>query len=108
MFVSAYPAHFILTIYLLLIMLIWSLAANKERASNIGRLKKTVKSHAIIIITFVLLSLPAIISYMAYLPLSARGSGASYERAMSNPLHPFFNLLPVSLTCIQRIAGACN
>ena len=51
-------------------------------------------------LVFLFLSLPAIVSYLQFLPLTERGSGATYEEAMSNPLHPiltfsFLTPLPV-------------
>lgn len=85
-FVTAYPADFILTCYFLLFILIWFLFKKNNRT------KKTLRSqlllHSIIAVSFLLLSLPAIISYAEFLPLTERGSGANYSDVMSNPLHP--------------------
>jgi hypothetical protein len=85
-FVSAYPADFIILIYLLLIFFVWQLYQAKfiRRQSILPPLKKIFIAGA----AFTLLSLPAILSYLQFLPLTERGSGASYVEAMSNPLHP--------------------
>lgn len=86
LFTTAYPADFILTCYLLLFVLIWHFASKKNRTGNI--LGRQLLLHSSILICFLLLSLPAIISYAEFLPLSERGSGAVYGQVMSNPLHP--------------------
>lgn len=85
-FTTAYPADFILTFYLLVFLLIWHLFQKKNRTTQLFWLQ--AKLHFIIFICFLLLSLPAIISYAQFLPLSERGSGATYEAVMSNPLNP--------------------
>jgi hypothetical protein len=85
-FVTAYPADFILTCYFLLFILIWFLL--KKNNSIRKTLRSQLLLHSIIAISFLLLSLPAIISYAEFLPLTERGSGANYSDVMSNPLHP--------------------
>jgi len=91
-FVSAYPAHFIITLYLLLASFIYhSFIGSRHRptlflktiATGIARLLPTI-------LCFILLALPAILSYSQYLPLSERGSGTTYEEVMSDSMHPFF------------------
>ncbi len=84
LFVTAYPADFVLTAYLLLTVLIVHLFSKAGRTEG-GR---QTGLHALLATCFFILSLPAIISYAEFLPLTQRGSGASYEQAMSNPLHP--------------------
>ncbi|MGV3528393.1 MAG: hypothetical protein ACO1OO_05805 [Flavisolibacter sp.] len=86
MFVSAYPADFILSGYLFLAVLVWWLwqAVNRKKIV----LTHALKLHLFIAVIFVLLSLPAIISYAEFLQLTERGSGAVYQDVMSNPLHP--------------------
>lgn len=85
-FVSAYPADFILVSYLLFFVLIWYLLQRENRSKKI--LWQQLKLNALVSIVFLLLSLPAIISYVEFLPLTERGSGATYEQAMTNYLHP--------------------
>lgn len=84
LFVTAYPADFVLTAYLLLAVLIVHLFSKAGRSE----VKRQTGLHALLATSFFILSLPAIISYAEFLPLTQRGSGASYEQAMSNPLHP--------------------
>jgi hypothetical protein len=88
MFVTAYPAHFILLCYLLLALFIWvcfGVIKQKKDRALLWHLSKVSITGLLI---FVLLSLPAIISFAYYLPLSERGGGATFPDAMSNPLHP--------------------
>jgi hypothetical protein len=86
LFVTAYPADFILTGYLLLFVLIWHFFSKTNRG------KKNIQSqlllHLLLSVCFLLLSLPAIISYAEFLPLTERGAGASYSDVMSNSFHP--------------------
>lgn len=85
-FVTAYPADFILTCYFLIFIFICFLFKKNERTKK--ALRSLLILHSIMLVAFLILSLPAIISYAEFLRLSERGSGASYEAAMSNPLHP--------------------
>lgn len=85
LFTTAYPADFILTCYFLLAVFLWHFFSVK---SGKKILQKQFVLHTLIIVAFILLSLPAIISYAEFLPLAERGSGASYEQVMSNPLQP--------------------
>lgn len=100
-FVCAYPAQFIMTLYLLLaIFLYYIILQHRHPAapsrteirtrilSLLGVLKKSILLLLPAIACFILLSLPAILSYSQYLPLSERGNGTTYENAMSNSLHP--------------------
>lgn len=90
LFVSAYPAHFIVTLYILLGIFAYHLVPqnrNKE-TSFLNLLFNQLGRQIPAIGCFLLLSLPAILSYLQFLPLSQRGSGASFPDAMSNPLHP--------------------
>lgn len=87
LFNCAYPADFILSAYVmaaLLIQYLWTLFRNKETIL----IKKMILPHLAIIIIFLLLAGPAVLSYYESLPLTERGAGASYKDVMSNPLHP--------------------
>lgn len=86
LFVTAYPADFIITGYILFLYLLVHLYHNKKSR---GKFFVTlIKLHLIIGSCFILLSLPAIISFSEFLKYSERGHGVSYSDAMSNPLHP--------------------
>jgi hypothetical protein len=98
LFTTAYPADFILTAYVLLFILIWYFFKKENREKKV--LWQETKLHILIGFSFLLLSLPAIISYAEFLQLTERGSGASYEDVMSNPLHPllvFSYLTPLAV-----------
>ncbi len=88
LFTCAYPADFIITSYLLFFFLVSFLYQNFRKKEKIN-IKTILISHVIIVVTFLLLSAPAILSYIQSLPLQERGKGAAYELAMSNPLHPY-------------------
>jgi hypothetical protein len=85
--VTAYPAIFILSGYLLLALLIKQVFFSSI-PSKLNEIKRLFPWLASALIVFVILSFPAIYHYAAYLPLSQRGDGASFEDAMSNPWHP--------------------
>jgi hypothetical protein len=85
-FVTSYPADFILTCYFLFFFFVWFLLKKNERTKQ--ALRSHLILHSVMLGAFLLLSLPAIISYAEFLPLSERGSGANYADVMSNPLHP--------------------
>jgi hypothetical protein len=93
--VTAYPAIFILCGYLLLALLIKQLFFS-DIPSKLDEIKRLIPWLATSMIVFAALSFPAIYHYAAYLPLSQRGDGASFEDAMSNPWHP--SLLFTTLT----------
>lgn len=86
LFTTAYPADFILTCYVLLFVFIWFFFQKANRERKIFLLQ--LRLHLVLLVCFLLLSLPAVISYAEFLPLTVRGSGAHYEEVMSNPLHP--------------------
>jgi hypothetical protein len=88
LFNCAYPADFIITLYLLLFFYIF-LTSPKFLSNIKSNWKSYLAIHLTIAIVFILFSLPAIISYLQSLPLMERGSGAGLEAAMSNALHPF-------------------
>ncbi|MBS1759089.1 MAG: hypothetical protein JST23_03115 [Bacteroidetes bacterium] len=88
-FTSAYPADFILSIYLMIGLFIWNYFQVRKSQPKWLLEKSNLLNHFILIITFILLSSPAILSYLQSLPLTERGSGADFEQVMSNPLHPF-------------------
>jgi len=90
LFSTAYPADFILTAYLLVFVFCWYVFQKNNRHKK--NLWPQLKLHFLMISCFLLLSAPAIISYTEFLPLTQRGTGASYKEVMSNPFHPFLLL----------------
>jgi len=95
LFVAAYPAEFIITVYLLLAMLLTKIA-RVQKDNRIQFIKKMAGLHGIALLVFICLALPAILSFASFLPLSERGTGASYKDAMSNPLHPLLTVAYVT------------
>lgn len=87
LFTTAYPGEFIIIAYMLLAMLLVKIAT-LPKDIRVQFIKKTAWLHFIAVIIFTCLALPAILSFARFLPLTERGTGASYEDAMSNPLHP--------------------
>ncbi len=87
LFTCAYPADFILTAYVLAAMLIYHLVMAFRDKKKFFTADFFV-SHLFLAVIFLVLSSPAILSYYQSLPLTERGSGASYSEAMSNSLHP--------------------
>jgi hypothetical protein len=86
-FVTAYPADFIISLYVLILLFFYYLYQGRKTL-NRSTLVQISKLHIIAIICFTFLSLPAMISYYEFLQLSERGTGTSFEKAMSNPFHP--------------------
>jgi hypothetical protein len=87
LFSCAYPADFIITAYLMFALLITKLVSTYRKKESIVS-RELIISHICLFIIFILLSGPAILSYIEGLPLQERGGGAAYMDAMSNPLHP--------------------
>ena len=71
----------------MLAMLIWQLYVSFRNKEH-GFIKKLIIPNLSVILIFLLLAGPAILSYYESLPLTERGAGASYADVMSNPLHP--------------------
>jgi hypothetical protein len=95
LFSTANPGQFIITVYMLAAMLLAKIARVKKD-SRIRFIKKTAGLHGIAILIFICLALPAIFSYAQFLPLSQRGTGATYQAAMTNPLHPLLTVAYVT------------
>lgn len=104
LFNCAYPADFIITGYLMLGLFIASVV-QFYRAHAFQPIKKILLAHLLLVVVFILLSAPAIISYYTCLPLSERGSGASYYEVMSNPLHPYLTSSYITPLAIWHMPG---
>jgi hypothetical protein len=91
LFTTAYPGEFVITAYVLLAMLLVK-TATLPKNTRVQFIKQTAWLHSIAILIFACLALPAILSFARYLPLTERGTGASYDDAMDNPLHPLLTI----------------
>ncbi|MFL5743550.1 MAG: hypothetical protein ACJ751_02715, partial [Niastella sp.] len=87
LFSTANPGEFIITTYMLAAMLL-AKTVGVPKDTRVRFIRKMAGLHVVAVLLFVCLALPAILSYIPYLPRTERGSGATYEEAMSNPLHP--------------------
>jgi hypothetical protein len=86
--VSGYPSFFICTFYILLAGFLSALPRNfKEQ-----KIKKLLLSHGLLIVFFLCLSAPAILSYLHVLPFYSRGKGVSLPDALENSFHPSCSL----------------
>lgn len=85
---SAYPADVILTGYLLLAFLIFSFYRFQKTTTIRSALKLYSRQLLICGGSFLIISLPALLSYIPFLQTFNRGSGISLELAMSNTLAP--------------------
>lgn len=95
LFSTANPGEFIITAYMLTAMLLVK-TARVQKEKRLQFIKKTAGLHGIALVIFICLALPAIFSYAQFLPLAERGSGATYEAAMTNPLHPLLTIAYVA------------
>jgi hypothetical protein len=99
---AGYPSYFIFTVYILcaatFCYYINAIYTKKIKYAELLHLSKRV---LLLIIIFSLVSLPALLSYLDYLPYYQRSSGTSLIRANENPFD-FFALIsyffPLSVT----------
>ncbi len=84
-FTGGYPALFLMAGYLSMAycMYVFFVAAQKWPFA-----RKTIPLLLLMLAVFLLLSLPAIVSFVDYLPLIKRGQGISLSVAQENPMHP--------------------
>jgi len=87
--VCGYPADVLYTFYILLAMLI---VAAWRRKIFLKRDKKVIAQytlkHGLMVVLFMGLSLPALISYFELLPFYERGSALPYSEAITNSFEP--------------------
>jgi len=104
LFTTSYPADFILMLYLMLGMLIWKCIQTVLLHQKIPYLK-FIKLHAIAVTCFILLSMPAIVSYIEFLPLATRGNGVSLAVAMTDSYHPLLLFSYITPLNVWRAPG---
>jgi len=102
MFVCASSGHFVVTLYLLaavfVINLVLQFPGREFRLP--GHTTTAILRQVPAIICFLVLSSPAILSYIAISSALGKRDGTNYANAMSNPLHPlllmaYFTPLPI-------------
>lgn len=105
-FVTAYPAECILLFYFLLAFGISHLIKEQNKITK-KEIFRYLKLSAIALSTFVILSLPALISLKAFLELIDRGQGIEYNVAIQNTLHPallYSYILPLPIWKTPNVA----
>jgi hypothetical protein len=85
-------------------MAVWHLIRLKLSHKN-KSFFKLIKLHSIAVFCFALLSLPAIVSYIEFLPLANRGDGVSLEVALTNSYHPLLLFSYITPLNIWRAPG---
>jgi hypothetical protein len=88
MLLSAYPADFILLAYVLIAYFIFSVFRYKKESGLWLSLKKCSGQSVIAAVSFVIICLPAILSYIPFLASIRRGDGVELDVALSNSLSP--------------------
>jgi hypothetical protein len=88
MLLSAYPADFILLAYVLIAYFIFSVFRYKKVSGLWVSLKKCSRQSAIASVSFLIICLPAILSYIPFLASIRRGAGVELDVALSNSLSP--------------------
>ncbi|MEO7524402.1 MAG: hypothetical protein ABIT58_09930, partial [Ferruginibacter sp.] len=84
-FTGGYPSLFIITGYILAIYFLFMLFSNSTR---INFLKKTAPNILLAFLSFSLLSLPALVSFIQHLPMISRGSGQTLSFVLENSMNP--------------------
>ncbi len=85
LFTGGYPAMFIITIYLLAALLIYSLFTTPKKMEYV---KKLGPALLVLSVAFILISLPAILSFIQYLPLIGRGQKQGLDFVLENSMPP--------------------
>ncbi|MFT3681421.1 MAG: YfhO family protein [Ferruginibacter sp.] len=98
---AGYPSHLIMAGYILCFAFLCTLIScyrkNPDRKISI----LFIKASSLAVITFLLLALPAFLSYADYLPYYQRSSAIAISDAQANPFNPFAiisYLFPLSVT----------
>ncbi|HUM98475.1 MAG TPA: YfhO family protein [Chitinophagaceae bacterium] len=88
--VCGYPSLFIFTCYILIglfLISIWDQIRHSKEKKNVP-IQKYLLSHFLILVTFLLLSLPTIISFIDFLPYYSRGNGVTFFESLANTFEP--------------------
>jgi hypothetical protein len=86
--VSGYPSFFICTSYILVVGFLTVLLRNFKKE----KIKKLLLCHGLLVVVFICLSAPAILSYLHVIPYYSRGKGVSLTDALENSFHPSCSL----------------
>ncbi len=86
LFSSCDPSYFILSAYIMALGFLSWIISNRP---GIKRASAVLKHILIALLLFIILSAPAILSYLEFLPYYKRGAGASLEQSLTDPFPPF-------------------
>jgi Bacterial membrane protein YfhO len=88
MLLCSYPADFIILTYILIAFILVHFIRHKKEKQISGLVKKYGRQILIAAITFTIICLPAILSYIPFINSISRGTGVTLETALSNSLAP--------------------
>lgn len=88
MFLCAYTADFILLSYIIALFALLSFFKEQQKKGVLMALKESARQSLIAFVTFVIICLPAILSFWPFLHLIDRGNGISAETSLVNSLSP--------------------
>lgn len=83
---AGYPSFLIMCCYVLFFAMLANLLSTKHRKEQLIQLLKT---HSVAAMAFILLALPAFLSYIDYMPAYQRVAGTTLEESMENPFNVF-------------------
>jgi len=99
---AGYPSFLIMAGYILLLAFTCTLInLYRQKEFTQQRIFPLVKANAAIILVFLLIAFPALLSYADYFPYYQRSSGTSLMEAQQNPFDPFClvsYIFPLSVT----------
>jgi len=99
---AGYPSFLIMCCYILFFsMLCRIIAKTRQNGFNKKFVADLIKANTLLCVVFLLISLPALLSYIDYFPYYQRSSGTSLAEAQENPFNLFAlisYLFPLSVT----------
>ena len=102
LFTTGYPSFLFMCVYIFIAGILFMLIEKKRTGLlNQQYIFGFVKNNCLLLTLFLLLSLPALLSYIDYLPYFQRSGGVSFSEAAINPFNPFAlisYLFPFSVT----------
>lgn len=102
LFTAGYPSILIASCYVLIFsLLVFCVAQAREKSLHKIFVTTLIKANILIAITFLLISLPALLSYIDYLPYYQRAGGTTLAEAQQNPFNLFASIsyfFPLSVT----------
>ena len=102
LFSAGYPAFLIMCGYTIFFAFIFKcFHLTKQHPANKKIWAPLLKANLLLAVSFLLISLPALLSYIDYFPYYQRSSGTTLQEALQNPFDPFAAIsyiFPLSVT----------